>query len=45
MTFPEGLTSIGKYAFSGCKGLTSVTFPEGLTSIRVHSLGAKGSHR
>ncbi len=31
--FPEGLTSIGNWAFYGCKGLTSLSFPEGLTSI------------
>lgn len=28
------VTSIGDDAFSGCKGLTSVTLPEGFTSIR-----------
>ena len=43
MTFPEGLTSIGKAAFSGCTGLTSVTFPEGLTSIGEYAFsGCKG---
>ena len=30
---PEGVTSIGKSAFGGCKGLTSVTIPESVTSI------------
>ena len=29
----EGVTSIGKYAFSGCSGLTSISIPEGVTSI------------
>lgn len=31
--FPEGLTSIGKDAFSSCKNLTLVMFPNTLTSI------------
>ena len=30
---PEGVTSIGWSAFSGCSGLTSITIPEGVTSI------------
>ncbi|MGX8692263.1 MAG: extracellular solute-binding protein [Clostridia bacterium] len=30
---PEGLTSIGAYAFSGCSSLTGIELPEGLTSI------------
>ena len=33
MTIPEGVTSIGNYAFSGCKKLTSITIPENVTSI------------
>ena len=30
---PEGVTSIGNHAFSGCSGLTSINIPEGVTSI------------
>ena len=33
ITLPEGLTSIGDYAFYDCTGLTRITLPEGLTSI------------
>ena len=29
-TTPEGVTSIGERASSGCTGLTSITLPEGL---------------
>ena len=30
---PEGVTTIGRYAFWGCSSLTSVTIPEGVTAI------------
>ena len=30
------VTSIGNYAFYGCKGLTSITIPSNVTSIGVH---------
>ena len=30
---PEGVTSIGNYAFYGCTSLTAITIPEGVTSI------------
>ena len=30
---PEGITSIGTWAFSGCSSLESITLPEGVTSI------------
>ena len=33
LVIPNSVTSIGSYAFSGCRGLTSVTIPENLTSI------------
>ncbi len=31
--FPEGITSIGCYAFSGCRNLTRVTIPDSVTTI------------
>ena len=33
VTVPDGVTDIGKYAFSNCIGLSSVTFPETLRNI------------
>ncbi len=33
VTVPDGVTSIGEWAFSNCSGLKSVTLPERLTSI------------
>ena len=33
VTLPEGITSIGNYAFQGCRTLKSVNIPEGVTSI------------
>ena len=33
ITLPEGVTSIGEYAFSDCSSLTSITIPENVASI------------
>ncbi len=30
---PDGVTSIGDYAFEGCESLASITIPDGVTSI------------
>ena len=33
LVIPEGVTSIGSYAFAGCSGLTEVAFPNSVTNI------------
>ena len=33
LVIPDGVTSIGYYAFTGCSGLTSLTIPNGITEI------------
>ena len=33
----DGVTSIGKYAFFWCSGLTSITIPNSVTSIGEHA--------
>jgi hypothetical protein len=33
LVIPDGVTSIGSYAFYNCTSLTSVTLPSGVTSI------------
>ena len=37
VTVPEGVTTIGTYAFSGCQNLTGVTLPKGLETIQGHA--------
>lgn len=37
VVIPEGVTSIGKYAFHGCKEITSIQIPEGVTSIGAYA--------
>ena len=37
LTLPEGLTSIGRYAFGECKNLTSVALPSSLTIINAYA--------
>ena len=33
LVIPDGVTSIGNYAFDGCTGLTSITIPDSVTSL------------
>ena len=37
LVIPEGVTSIGDYAFDNCTALTSVTIPDGVTSIGAYA--------
>ena len=37
IVLPDGLTSIGDYAFYGCSSLTGVTIPEGVIGINSHA--------
>ena len=39
---PHTVTTIGKSAFSGCKGLTSVTIPNSVTTIDEHAFSGCG---
>ena len=40
VTIPDGVTSIGEYAFSGCSDLASVTIPDGVTSIGEYAFAS-----
>ena len=40
---PDSVTSIGGWAFDGCKGLTSITIPDGVTSIGYHAFSGCSS--
>ncbi len=40
---PEGVTTIGDAAFSGCSSITSVTIPEGVTDIETGSFATCSS--
>lgn len=37
VVIPDGITSISKYAFRGCKEITSVHIPDGVTDIGVYA--------
>ena len=43
ITIPEGVTSIGSYAFYYCRSLTSITLPEGVTSIGSYAFSGCSS--
>jgi hypothetical protein len=36
-TIPDGVTSIGNFAFANCFGLKSITIPDGVTSIEDYA--------
>ncbi|MBR4873538.1 MAG: leucine-rich repeat protein, partial [Clostridia bacterium] len=42
VTIPDSVTSIGKYAFSGCSNLTSITFEDTSTWYRTTSSSYSG---
>ena len=37
VNLPDGVTSIGSYAFYCCRGLTSITIPDNVTSIGIYA--------
>jgi len=43
LVIPDGVTSIGRYAFDNCMGLTSVTIPEGVTRIGSNAFRSCGT--
>ena len=40
IVIPEGVTSIGSYAFYGCSALQTVTIPKGVTSIGTYAFAS-----
>ena len=41
-TIPDGVTTIGDYAFQNCYNLTSVTIPDGVTTIGDYAFSTAG---